>query len=69
MIPYWNGQVGIVMVSPGAELSNNLRVPNAEGKEVTVSLFCDNNIDVESGDPLTYNNLQGQETVLVYFRE
>lgn len=69
MIPYWNGQVGIMIVSPGAELSNNLRVPNAEGKEVTVSLFYDNNTNVDQGDPLIYNNLNGQETVLVYFRQ
>lgn len=69
MIPYWNGQVGIIMVSPGAELTNNLRVPNAEGKEITVSLLYNDNLDVAQGDALTYNNLHGQETILVYFRE
>ena len=68
MMPYWNGQVGIVMVSPGAEISSNLRVANSQGKEVTVSLVYDDTVDVEKGDPLTYNNLNGQETVLVFFR-
>jgi hypothetical protein len=66
--PYWSGQIGILTVSSDTVLPKNLTVENRLGKEVTVDFHYEESTDVEKGDPLTYTNLKGQETVLVFFK-
>lgn len=66
--PYWSGQTGILTVSSDTILPKNLTVANPLGKEVTVDFYYEESTDVEKGDPLTYTNSKGQETVLVFFK-
>lgn len=66
--PYWSGQTGILTVSSDTVLPKNLTVANPLGKEVTVDFHYEESTDVEKGDPLTYNNSKGRETVLVFFK-
>ncbi len=66
MIQWKNPTFGILKTS--SSIGRNLFCKNAAGKNIMLSAYADDNIDVSRGDPLTYVNLTGEETVLVYFR-
>lgn len=66
--PYWSGQVGLLTVSSDTVLPNSITVENPLGKEITLHLYYDESTDVERGDPLTYTNSKGRESVFVFFK-
>ena len=61
--------MGVVKVSSSTEIGRNLYVKNREGRDICLTRYSDDNVDVALGHSLTYTNLKGEEQVFVSFRD
>ena len=66
----WNADnTGVVTVAASENIGLNLYVKNREGRDICLTRYSDDNVDVAFGHALTYNNLKGEEQVFVFFQD
>ena len=67
-INWKNDDTAVVTVSASTEIGRNLYVKNRHGRDICLTRYSDDNVDVARGDALTYTNLKGEEQFFVVFR-